>query len=71
MVRFCITDTGPGIPKDLLTKVFDPFVTTKKEGEGTGLGLSISYGIIQKLGGRILATSDEGIGTALKIYLPI
>jgi two-component system NtrC family sensor kinase len=70
-IAIIIEDTGPGIPKDLLTKVFDPFVTTKKEGEGTGLGLSISFGIIQKLGGRIVVASDEGIGAAFKIYLPI
>jgi two-component system NtrC family sensor kinase len=70
-IAIVVEDTGPGIPKDLLTKVFDPFVTTKKEGEGTGLGLSISYSIIQKLGGRILVASDEGRGAAVKIYLPI
>ena len=70
-VAIFIEDTGPGIPKDLLTKVFDPFFTTKKQGEGTGLGLSISYGIIQKLRGRILVSSDEGKGAAFKIYLPI
>jgi two-component system NtrC family sensor kinase len=69
-IAIIIEDNGPGIPRDLLTKVFDPFVTTKKEGEGTGLGLSISYGIIQKLGGRIVVASDEGIGTSFKIYMP-
>ena len=70
-IAILIQDTGPGIPRDLLGKVFDPFVTTKKQGEGTGLGLSISYGIIQKLGGRILVVSDEGVGATFKIYLPI
>ena len=70
-IAILIQDTGPGIPRDLLGKVFDPFVTTKKQGEGTGLGLSISYGIIQKLGGRILVVSDEGVGATFKVYMPI
>ena len=62
-------DSGPGIPAELLTKVFDPFVTTKSE--GTGLGLSISYGIISEHGGRIRLESPEGRGAAFTIELPI
>ena len=68
-IRVRVEDSGPGIPADLLTKVFDPFVTTKSE--GTGLGLSISYGIISEHGGRIRVESPEGRGAAFTIELPI
>ncbi len=64
-------DNGPGIPKEMLKKIFDPFFTTKEVGKGTGLGLSISYGILEKLGGRILVASEEGKGSTFTIYLPI
>ncbi len=66
-----IADNGPGIPKEMLKKIFDPFFTTKEVGKGTGLGLSISYGIIEKLGGRIMVASEEGQGSTFTIYLPI
>jgi two-component system NtrC family sensor kinase len=66
-----ISDTGPGIPKEVLQKIFDPFFTTKEVGKGTGLGLSISYSIIEKLGGRIMVASEEGKGTTFTIYLPV
>ncbi len=70
-IAIAITDNGPGIPKDMLNKIFDPFFTTKEVGKGTGLGLSISYGILEKLGGRILVASEEGKGSTFTIYLPI
>jgi len=66
-----ISDNGPGIPKEMLNKIFDPFFTTKEVGKGTGLGLSISYGIIEKLGGRIIVASEVGQGTTFTIYLPV
>ncbi len=66
-----IADNGPGIPKEMLKKIFDPFFTTKEVGKGTGLGLSISYGIVEKLGGRIMVASEEGQGSTFTIYLPI
>jgi len=66
-----ISDTGSGIPKAIQTRIFDPFFTTKPIGSGTGLGLSLSYGIIQKHGGRIDVSSDEGQGTVFRIELPI
>jgi two-component system NtrC family sensor kinase len=66
-----IRDNGPGIPKEMLDKIFDPFFTAKEVGKGTGLGLSISYSIIDKLGGRMLVASEEGKGTTFTIYLPI
>jgi two-component system NtrC family sensor kinase len=68
-IRVRVEDSGPGIPAELISKVFDPFVTTKSE--GTGLGLSISYGIISEHGGRIRVESPEGRGAAFTIELPI
>jgi two-component system, NtrC family, sensor kinase len=65
-----ISDNGPGIPKEILHRIFDPFFTTKSVQEGTGLGLSISYTIIEKLGGKIEVSSEEGKGTIFKIYVP-
>ncbi|MCK8601596.1 sensor histidine kinase [Desulfoferrobacter suflitae] len=66
-----ISDNGPGIPNDQLDRIFDPFFTTKEVGMGTGLGLSISYTIVDKLGGRILVSSEVGKGTTFTIYLPV
>ncbi len=66
-----ISDTGPGIPKEDLDKIFDPFYTTKTSGEGTGLGLSVSYSIIEKLGGRILVDSTRGKGSVFTVCLPV
>ncbi|MCA1962128.1 MAG: GHKL domain-containing protein [Desulfomonile sp.] len=65
-----ISDTGPGIPKEHLAKIFDPFFTTKSPGEGTGLGLSISHSTIERLGGRITVSSEQGVGTTFRISLP-
>lgn len=66
-----ISDNGPGIPKHLLGRIFDPFVSTKKSDEGTGLGLSISYGIVEKLGGHIEVASEESNGVTFTICLPV
>ncbi|MGA2401007.1 MAG: ATP-binding protein, partial [Syntrophobacteraceae bacterium] len=65
-----ITDNGPGIPKELMSKIFDPFFSTKEYGKGTGLGLAISYSIIEKLGGRLDVSSETGKGATFTIYLP-
>jgi two-component system, NtrC family, sensor kinase len=70
-VKIEIADNGPGISKENLSKIFDPFYTTKEVGKGTGLGLSIVYSIIEKLGGRIMVASDLGVGTTFTIYLPV
>jgi two-component system, NtrC family, sensor kinase len=66
-----ISDNGPGIRKEMLGRIFDPFFTTKPTGEGTGLGLSICYSIIEKLGGKITVSSDEGKGTAFSVHVPV
>lgn len=68
-VRVEISDTGPGIPGDVLPHIFDPFFTTKEEGQGTGLGLSVAYGIIQSHGGRITACSALGEGATFVVEL--
>src|SRR5205823_2891108 len=59
-----VADRGPGIPKDILGRVCDPFFTTKPEGEGTGLGLAITLGIVRAHGGDLAIESEEGRGTA-------
>ncbi len=68
-IRF--SDTGKGIPPEVLPKIFDPFFTTKDVNQGTGLGLSISYSIIEKHGGTIEVESQEGRGTTITLILPL
>lgn len=66
-----VADTGVGIGPESIGRVFDPFYTTKAEGEGTGLGLSVTYGIISQHGGEIWASSERDRGTTFSIRLPI
>ncbi len=65
-----VSDTGPGIPPDVLARIFDPFFTTKAIGVGTGLGLSICQNILFGMGGEIFVTSDVGRGTTFRVVLP-
>ncbi|WP_334129401.1 PAS domain S-box protein [Sneathiella sp.] len=65
-----VSDTGTGIPENVIAKIFDPFFTTKKVGEGTGLGLSTVYGIIKQTGGFIFAENNETVGSTFSIFLP-
>ena len=66
-----VQDTGTGMPPDVVDKIFEPFFSTKEEGEGTGLGLSTAYSIIQSHDGFIDVTSEEGDGTTFRVYLPV
>jgi two-component system NtrC family sensor kinase len=70
-VRIIFQDNGPGIPVENLTKIFNPFFTTKEVGKGTGLGLSLCYGIVSEHGGTIAPYSQEGEGATFVIELPV
>jgi two-component system cell cycle sensor histidine kinase/response regulator CckA len=66
-----VSDTGGGIPPEVLPKIFEPFFTTKEVGKGTGLGLSTVYGIVKQSGGWIFADSKPGQGAVFTMYLPV
>jgi signal transduction histidine kinase len=70
--RVCVevVDTGVGMMREAMDRVFEPFYTTKDVGEGTGLGLSIAYGIVSEHGGEIQVTSEVGTGTTFRVFLP-
>jgi signal transduction histidine kinase len=70
-VSVSVADTGVGIPKENLPKLFEPFFSTKKKGKGVGLGLSVAYGIIQDHGGSIQFQSEEGKGTTFTLEFPL
>jgi PAS domain S-box-containing protein len=70
IVELALSDTGEGIPADVLGKIFDPFFTTKVVGKGTGLGLSQVYGFVRQSGGLVRARSEAGRGAAIVIQLP-
>jgi signal transduction histidine kinase len=65
-----ISDSGPGIPPDILPHIFEPFFTTKEEGEGTGLGLSLAYGIVENHRGQITARNKADGGAVFAITFP-
>ncbi len=69
-LKLVIADSGHGMSRDTLERIFDPFFSTKGQGKGTGLGLAIAHGIIKNHGGHISVNSIEGVGTTFLIYLP-
>ncbi len=69
-VSLCVSDTGTGMPPEVIAKAFDPFFTTKPIGQGTGLGLSMIYGFAKQSGGQVRIYSEVGQGTMVCLYLP-
>ncbi|SFP06571.1 PAS domain S-box protein [Ralstonia sp. NFACC01] len=69
-VMLAVTDTGTGMSPDVMEQAFDPFFSTKREGEGTGLGLSMAYGFVKQSGGHIRLYSEVEEGTTVRVYLP-
>ena len=71
MAVISVADSGGGVPEEIRERIFDPFFTTKEPGKGTGQGLAISHGVVEKHGGRIELTVQEGVGSIFEVLLPL
>jgi len=69
-VELSVTDTGTGMPPDVVERALEPFFTTKPQGKGTGLGLSMVYGFVKQAGGHVSIESECGVGTTIRLHLP-
>jgi PAS domain S-box-containing protein len=69
-IKLSVSDTGSGIPPQLLDRIFDPFFTTKQKGEGTGMGLAVVHGVVGSIGGSIKVTAKPGEGTTFDVFFP-
>gem|GEM_PF-359554 len=70
-IEIAVSDTGHGIPPEIVDSIFEPYFTTKGPGEGTGMGLAVVQGIVEKLGGRIIVENRKQQGTVFRVFLPI
>ncbi len=69
-IKLSVSDTGVGMPLEVISRVFEPFFTTKEQGKGTGLGLSMLYGFVKQSAGHVAISSEVGRGTSVDVYLP-
>ena len=70
-IKLSVSDTGKGIPSEVVDLIFEPYFTTKTPGEGTGLGLALVHSIVESYGGKVEVKSESGKGTSFTIYIPI
>ena len=69
--RLTVADSGCGMSREVLSRVFEPFFTTRSPGEGSGLGLSVVHGIVKSYGGAVTAYSEVGKGSTFSVFLPL